>query len=414
MKGIMYILFLLCLSICFSTVISANDRWQSGLDTTMTPKSIHSIMSLDDVLALVATHNPSLRSLGYKREAANNRLLQAGLRPNPEFSTEFEEVGWDAPGLSESEITISLSQEFEFFGQRNARKQIALTDIKTTEFENRLAAFDLYLDTKSRFNKVLYFQRKSELVDSSVNTAEHIFKSIENRMKQGVALQSELLLSELELQRFILDREETLQELHSAQLELMALWHGKTEHIQVTASDEPNFESVITKLPNLLLQIDSTRNVLLSNYEMERTDAEKYLASVETKPGITFSGGYKRIEANNSNSLLFGISLPLPLFNKNEGKTAALDATIRALEYDKERTRLETKAYINSAITRLNQLVSKHKTIDNLLLPTAKNAYESLKKTYNVGRIPYTSLLEAERSLNQLRFDHNDVLFAIY
>jgi len=101
------------------------------------------------------------------------------------------------------------------------------------------------------------------------------------------------------------------------------------------------------------------------------------------------------------------------LFNRNQGKTAALEATIRSNEFEQERARLETKAYLSSTISLLNQLISRHLTLDSLLLPTAENAYKTIQKNYYVGRIPFTSLLEAERSLIELRFQHNDVLNAI-
>lgn len=400
--------------IVIASVVVANDRWQSGFDTSGTPTTTaDSVFTLDDVLGLVAVHNPSLHGLDYKREAARQRLRQAGLWQNPEFDTEFEEVGWDAPGLSESEITISLSQEFEIFGQRRARRQVALTEIESTNIEIELAAFDLYLETKSRFNKLLHSQRQAELADSSVILAESIVKSIEHRMKQGVALQSEILLAQLELQRVGLTNEEAQQVLFSAQVALSALWNGNSTNITVSAPEEPDFRRVLKVMPSLSQQIDSTRYVRQLQIKTKRTHAERRLSSLEAKPDITLSGGFKRLEANNSNSFLFGISLPLPLFNRNQGKTAALDATIQSQEFEQERARIETKAYIIATISLLNQLINRHAALDSLLLPTAEKTYATVKGHYDVGRIPFTSLLEAERSLIELRFQHNDALNAI-
>jgi len=416
MKGKLHILLLLMIWIMtFSSVVRAGDRWQSGFDTTGTMSDeIDSVLTLGEVLDLVATQNPTLRSIGYMQKSAQGRLQQAGLWKNPEFSTEFEEVGWDAPGLRESEISIALSQEFELFGQRKARKQVALTDIESTNFEMKLSAFDLYLETKKRFNSLLYSQKRVALADSSVNLAKDIVKNIEYRMKEGIALQSEFLLAQLELQRADLASKGALQELFSAQVALAALWNSKLANITVIAANELDLRDAINKLPKLAQNIDSSRFVRQLHHKKMMTRAEMKLASAESKPGITVSGGFKRLEFDNSNSFLFGISLPLPIFNRNQGKTASLEAEIRSQEYDQERTRLETRANINSTISRLDQLISQHITLDTLLLPTAENAYKSLQEAYNVGRIPYTSLLEAERSLIQLKFERNDVLFATY
>jgi len=110
---------------------------------------------------------------------------------------------------------------------------------------------------------------------------------------------------------------------------------------------------------------------------------------------------------------MFGLSLPLPLFNRNQGAIAGIDARLRALEFEQQRTRLEVQAGINIGTTRLTQLTERHAALDSLLLPTAVQAYAKLHHTYEEGRVPYTSLLEAERALIELRFEHNDMLLAI-
>lgn len=416
MKEKIYILILITLWIMTtSTKVISDDRWQSSFDTTAVfTEKLDTVLTIDEVLNLVAFKNPSLRSLDFMREAANSRLIQAGLRQNPQLGVEFEEVGWDAPGFSESEITIALSQEFEIFGQRNARKQVALADINSTDFEIKLTAFDLYLVAKSRFNKLIHSQIQKKLADSSVVIAENIKKSIEYRMKQGVVLQSELLLAQLELQRVDLTSMEAQHDLLSARMELGALWNSNTTNITVNANEELDFQTALNILPTLILQIDSTRYIRQLQHEKIMIGAEKQLASAEAKPGITLSGGFRRIEVDNSHSFLFGVSLPLPLFNKNQGETASLEAMMRSNEYEQKRARLETKAFINASISKLHQLINSHNAIDALLLPTAEDTYKALRENYNVGRIPYTSLLEAERSLIELRFEHNDVLFDIY
>ena len=61
----------------------------------------------------------------------------------------------------------------------------------------------------------------------------------------------------------------------------------------------------------------------------------------------------------------------------------------------------------------MTQLIEKHATLDSLLLPTADKAYRKLQEAYEAGRVPYTQLLEAERSLIYNSFEHNDMLLAI-
>jgi len=54
--------------------------------------------------------------------------------------------------------------------------------------------------------------------------------------------------------------------------------------------------------------------------------AAQSLATVEARPTVTLSGGCKRLEVDNSNSFLFGVSFPLPFLNRNQGVQESLEA----------------------------------------------------------------------------------------
>jgi len=417
MKRILY-LSVLCALISAGFTQSeaaASESWQAPFDTVGTvSRQNGSILTLGEVIKLVAADNPTLRALTLEQEASAGHLKQAGLWSNPELGAEIEEVGWDSPGLKESEITLSLSQEFELFGQRGARIQLARAEIDAIELQTRLSAYDLYLETKRRFYTLALAQKRLVLTLTSVDLARGIVENINFRIENGAALQSELLLAQLEEQRAQLMLEQVRQEVRVAQVGLAALWRGDPKETEVYADAEPELTNVMSKVSSLETWIDSTRGMLPLQRQVAVFRAEQSLAEVEARPTITFSGGYKHLEANKSNTLLFGVSLPLPLFNRNQGTLETLQARRRSLDYQIEQERLNATAAIKTKSIQLRQLVHRHDTLDSLLLPTAEQAHETLMQAYESGRIPYIQLLEAERSLNELRFEHNDMLLAIH
>jgi len=408
-------IFLLSHVIADRASFAANLRWQTPFDTTSNPRvdSRDTVMTLPQVLRLVAAQNPALRSLRFRNDEAQAELTQARLWANPELETEFEQIGWDAAGFSESEMTVALSQEFELFGQRGARKKLARAGSDATKLATRISAFDLYLEVKARFFALVHAQRQCILADSSVFLAESVAQNIAYRTEKGAALQSELLLAQLELQRAQLTREESRQDLGAAQAWLSALWGNSPMHVRATAAEEPELLLVLQRLSALPELADSSRDMLLLHSEVQITRAEQQIAHAETKPSLTLAGGYKHARADGANTLVFGLSLPLPLFNRNQGTIAGLDARLQALELEQQRARMEVAADIHTGTTRLAQLTERHAALDTLLLPTAEEAYTKLRRAYEEGRVPYTSLLEAERALIELRFERNDMLLAI-
>jgi len=200
----------------------------------------------------------------------------------------------------------------------------------------------------------------------------------------------------------------------AAEALLVSLWGGEPTGRLVSYNIEPDLDLVIVKIESISNHIDSTRKIVQMNKDSEILEAEKELAQKEARPSVTISGGFKRFEVNKSKSFLFGVSIPLPFFNRNQGSQESLKAQQRSLEYEIDRARNDAGSEIKYHTIKLNQLADRHFTIDTLLLPTAENVYEKLKISYEAGRVPYTQLLEAERSLNEINFEHNDMLLAIH
>jgi cobalt-zinc-cadmium efflux system outer membrane protein len=411
------LLILLSFLLCSTETLNAaiGERWRApfgGAETQADRKD--SPLTFQEIVDLVADRNPALKSLRHDLDAARHRLRQAGLWPNPEFETEIDEFGLDAPGFQESEITVALAQEFELFGQRGARKDLFRAGLRAEELHTRIAAYDLYLKTKSLFYTLAHAAEQLRWTESSVGLAEGILDNVTFRISRGAALQSELQLARLELQRAQLEHMEARQELETARTSLVSLWSDEPTGITVRVAPEPDFDLVLDRLMGLTAKADSSRHVLQLAHQIDVIQAEKHLASTEAKPTVTLRGGYKRLESNDSNSLILGIAVPLPLWDRNQHSNRSLEAQLRSAEYEMKQARLDANVIIHTGTTRLRQLVERHAALEAQMLPIAEEAFVTLREAYQAGRVPYTSLLEAERSLVGLRFEHNDVVLSIH
>ena len=392
----------------------AADYWQAPFDTVNADTKLNNTrITLDDAISLVAVHNPLFKSIEYQNRAALSNVRQAGVWANPELDAEFEEVGLDSPGFDESEFTVSIAQDFELFGQRGARKNLARVNFDYTKLQSKLSSFDLYLELKSRYYTFAHAQLGVGLSEQSLGLAQEIVENIQYRLEKGAALQSELLLAQLDEQRAKLALDQAKLDVVANEAALTALWNQEPNGIEVSIGIEPDFKLLSDKIDQLTHQIDSTRAVIQMSNELNILGAEKSMAIKEARPTVTLSGGVKRLASDKSKSFLFGFSLPLPIFDRNQGTRDSYSAQIQSLRYDIERNRIETDADIRSHIIQLNKSIERHTAIDSMLLPTAEQVYQILQDAYEAGRVPYTQLLEAKRSYNELNFEHNDMILAI-
>ncbi len=413
-KAYIFVLFLPAVILFYAGNLDAEDLWQAPIDTAAGEHSyIDTAFTLEDALKLVGAENSLFQSYKFRSLAARENIRQAGLWPNPELEAEFEEFGWDAPGFRESEFALVLAQEFELFGQRGARKRAAGAEADAEDLRIRFSAFDLYLETKQRFYQFAHAQHNVALSGQTVVLASEIVDNIKYRLEKGASLQSELLLAELQLQRSKLALDQAKQDMTVAETALVSLWKGQASDLQVLTDQEPDHSKLTGKLDLLLSKIDSSRQLLHMQNEAQILRAQRDLAGANAYPPITLKGGFKRFEGDNSKAFLFGVSLPLPLFNRNQGEKQHFQARLRSMEFEIEQSRIETRSFITAHIIKLKKIIDRHAVLDSLILPSAREAYLNLEAAYEAGRLPYTQLLEAEKTLNDLNFEHNDVLLAI-
>ncbi|UCG10951.1 MAG: TolC family protein [Deltaproteobacteria bacterium] len=404
---------LLCMSILLAALPAAQSQelekqWKDPFPSRMDTSTVNSdSLTLDMVLRLVAQGNSSLRANRMQREAAHGLVRQANLRPNPELEFEAEDVGGDLTGFRESEMTIVLSQELELWGQRRTRRKVALGDAERVEWETRVEDFDTYVEAKLRFYALLHAQKKLELAEEAARLAFEVAEATGIRVQKGAALHSELLLGQLGFERARAEVMLAETEVGNARRNLAGLWRGGRKDFKVVESDP-----VGATLPDLTIlksYLPESREVVGWSFEEANVNAQLNLEKTNRLPTPTLSGGYKRSEVDRTNTYLVGLGIPLPLFNRNQGAISSLRLQSEAVKSAREQALVNTEVELEAAHQRLSTLLSSRASLENLILPKAEEAYQSLKRAYELGRIPYATLLEGERSLIEVRFELNDL-----
>src|SRR5262245_33257394 len=84
-------------------------------------------LTLARAIEAALLNNPDLHASAYELSAAQARIVQAGLRPNPELGVELENFAGSGAlqGVDALETTLSLSQVVELGGKRTLRRSVA-------------------------------------------------------------------------------------------------------------------------------------------------------------------------------------------------------------------------------------------------------------------------------------------------
>lgn len=132
--------------------------------TTVSPVWADPAPSFSDLLARIG-QSPSALEAEASLDAAEARVRQAGVRPNPTLELAAESAFGTGPfsGYGNAETTLSVTQDLELWGRRGARVNTARAEAGTAELQRDLAL----LDTAGRL-ALIYARRRRHSVALSL------------------------------------------------------------------------------------------------------------------------------------------------------------------------------------------------------------------------------------------------------
>ena len=399
----------LCLSLVGASV-------SAQIDSPETEAAI----GLAEALSRTVARNPDLLAFGYQIEAAAGRLQQAALTPNPELGIAVQDVlGSNAyRGVDSAETTVTLGWVLE----RGARERIidaARAGVSLSTIDAEIVRIDAAAETARRFVTSLAYQGRLANAGRAVALARETVDLIAESVAAGRSLEAELARAEADLARAELLQEDYEHELRSAYHLLSAQW-GETQ---------PDFSSVrgnVDPLPvlepfeALLMRVGENPELMRYMSQQRLDEAELRLAQARSKPSWHVSGGLRRYEGSDDLALVGGLTVPLPIRNRNQGSIAAAraDVTRTQAEMTASRVRIETALFaMHQELNHDLQLAGRLRAD---VIPRLERALADTRRAYELGRYGYSEwrivqgeLLAANNDLLEAGIDAHRIVIEI-
>ncbi len=370
-------------------------------------------LTLADALARAEANNPRLKVGTATVAVAVAARDQAALRPNPELSLGYENVaGSGAYGSTDSaETTLAISQAFG--GGRRARADVAAVELALAQDAQSVRRLELAADTTRRFIAVVAAQEKLALAQRAEVLAISTRDDLDKRAAAARAPIAERNRARMAYQRARLFVGRSEADLLLARQQLTALWstdekwHAgeKTGALGADAADFSRASGDLFALP--LVADDSTLLAALTNSPLHATlrnneklrAAEIAQALALGRPPVTASVGVRDFSNTGDNALLFGVSLPIPLFNRNRGAIAASEARLDAQRAENSLAQRDAELRLLALTAELKQAGAEADTLRNITLPLANEALEQTRYGYERGRFSWLELASAQQEL---------------
>lgn len=370
------------------------------------------VFTLDQALAAAASSAPGLDAAAADLRAAQAGRTVAGLRPNPQVQVQVENIGGTGQfrGTQSAETTTGFALPIELGGKRSAR--IAVADAQTwrAEVEAAVVAADLRLQVTEAYIAAIAAERRVEIAQMEADFAGVGFRAASARVTAGAA-------SPIEQQRadvlrinadVALDRARREAETARANL-------GRLIGQPVVGSlDRSWFERVDAYGPSAPIKAEGTLALAAAEADLATASAQVRLAKSQRVPDVTLSAGAKRLSASNDTAAVFGVSIPLPLFNSGRAAIDQASAQESASEARRRVALIETEREIASAQAELANAAASARAAGGPGLAAAFEAARIAGIGYANGKFSQLDLIEAQRTLAQTRSSYIDALIAYH
>jgi len=364
------------------------------LGFTQQALAIPSGVSLEDALRIASENNPEMAAANWGVSISQGERTQAGLIQNPEISWEMEDT------RSESRTTtVQLTQPIELGGKRSARVELADRGIDAAQVEVERARNVLRAEVIQAFHGVLLSQLRVELATESMKLAERGVAIAQGRVRAGSASPVEATRAAVQLSEVRLELKRASAELVNAQTLLKAAMGADASAAQILVEGDASSIPAPPQLQDLLERLDSTPEMRLATLAIAQQDASYSLEKTQRIPDVSISLGSQYSAADRERVNVVGISMPIPLFNRNQGNVYAAARRADQARDSRNAALLRMQSSIQQAVDLWSTASEEIDAFNTDILPSAKSAVESATRGFEMGKFGFIEVLDAQRTL---------------
>lgn len=371
-------------------------------------------LSLADVLRLAEANNASLAVARQEAALAEADVIAARQRPNPEFEAGSE--GWrpgSAGGFGDGqELSLRLSQPIELGGRRTSRIAAARAGRAAADATLADAVRQVRRATGRAYFALAGARADADAAARAVEEIDRVIAVNRARYEQGEVSGGELRRLEVERLRFADDQLAAELATRRATSDLRAL-------IGAGRLDDPVELAEGLAVPGAMppaggaeglrsIALDQRPDVLALRHERVRAEADARLQRASRTPSPTFSGGYKRDFGENG--LILGVSIPLPVFDRNQAGLARADTGLRLADARLRQLETAVAVEVQQALDLVDVSRRRVETIERDYLARAREARDSVAAAYRVGEADLIDYLDAQRSFRDVQRAHTRAL----
>jgi cobalt-zinc-cadmium efflux system outer membrane protein len=394
---------------------------------TAQQSSVGGPFTVDELVARALGENPELAAARAEVEAGRGRLRQAGLRPNPMLDL----AGQQNVSGPDSNVSVGVTVPLDLNGRKEGRVGVATREVELklaqlADRERRLTA-----DVRLKAGEIFAASRNLAFTEQLLSVNRQGLGLVQERVRQGgaPALEENLLLVEvnrLDAARQLLESRAEILRLQlkalvglppegplalRGELEAPAVWSERATAITRALTGRPDIRAARSEAAMARARIQKEeaegRWDMSLNVGYQRQDTGFPLS------GITDRGGTRPIQ-DTFHMVGGGVTIILPVRNRNQGNIKAAQAETEAAERRREFLELVVRQEITSAFTQYEAARRSLDIYGRGVREVGRQNLEVVRQSYGLGRLPLLEVIGEQRRYIEVESGYTESLKQVY
>ena len=361
-----------------------------------------------------ALQSPPLQQLWQqRRQVAQANLLQSNQRLNPQLIV--EQTGFK--NTQEREASIAIAQQLDLFGERKTRQQLAGLQLAEDGVHQLTDAAQLKLAVAVAYWQLAQAEWALQLASTQQQLSLQALSVAKKRLQAG-------RIAEVDYQRVQIAHQHQLRQWQAAQTQC-GLARQQLGQFWINAMHAPNLRDIRTDQPLQWptlelagLQANLAQSPVWQAHQLQQQQASTalQLAKIQAKPQPTFSVGYVQTREPTAQDnakqqrVALGLSIPLPLFQQNQGLIQARQAVQQINRLQVEQQQQYMQQQMQQHWQALQAIHQQYTMVHDQQLPLSQQIQQKTLTGFEVGKFSVLEVQQASRDYQQLQTEQLELL----
>jgi cobalt-zinc-cadmium efflux system outer membrane protein len=361
-------------------------------------------VTLDQAIQMALEHNHNLLAARTTVQQSEAQEITANLRPNPTLFTDWEYLPLVNPGGSiadylhnSTEGDIGVSYLFERGKKRQHRLQAAKDATAVTRSQVADNERGLTFQVAQLFINVQLAQSTLDLAQQDLKSYQDTVDISELKYKSGGISENDFLKIKLQLLQFQQDVQQALLARAQALSDLRQLLGYESVPAEYAVTGAFDYEPLSLSFGDLEAKALANRPDLRASVQgVAAAGSQHELAKVNGKVDVTAAANYSHV--NGISAMTFNVSVPLPVFNRNQGEIARTYHAVTQAQQQQAAAQGQVKTDVRDAYEALQSSDRVAQYFRSGYLDVSQKNRDISEYAYRRGAASLLDFLDAERT----------------